>query len=232
MDIIPVIDLKGGVVVHARKGERAHYRPMISPLAATCDPLDVVRGLLSVYPFRTLYVADLDAIARAGDNRAALRRLRAALPSLRLWVDNGMADRSAAAAWLGAGLSDIVIGSEAQTDCGLVRGLAHDPRVMLSLDFRGDTFQGPPDLLAEPSSWPRNVIAMTLARVGSGEGPDLARLCAIRDAAPAHRIHAAGGIRDAHDLEVLAAAGIAGALVASCLHDGRLRGPDIEKLQS
>ena len=74
MEIIPVVDLMGGVVVRARMGQRDLYQPITTPLAATSDPVDVVRGLLAVYPFTTLYVADLDAIEHNGDNNAALAR--------------------------------------------------------------------------------------------------------------------------------------------------------------
>ena len=70
MDVIPVIDLKGGVVVHARRGDRARYRPIESPLSPTATPLDVVTGLMALHPFRRLYIADLDAIGGTGDNRA------------------------------------------------------------------------------------------------------------------------------------------------------------------
>jgi hypothetical protein len=62
MEIIPVIDLKGGLVVRARMGQRDQYRPIETPLSPTSHPADVVQGLMSVFPFRTLYVADLDAI--------------------------------------------------------------------------------------------------------------------------------------------------------------------------
>ena len=47
-EIIPVIDLMGGVVVHARSGERDSYRPLTSPLAASAEPAEVVRGLLTL----------------------------------------------------------------------------------------------------------------------------------------------------------------------------------------
>ena len=69
-----------------------------------------------------------------------------------------------------------------------------------------------------------------LARVGSGAGPDLERLSVISALAPEKEIFAAGGVRDAADLAVLKRAGIAGALVATCLHDGLLRGPEIARL--
>ncbi|HEY2138225.1 MAG TPA: HisA/HisF-related TIM barrel protein [Xanthobacteraceae bacterium] len=232
MEIIPVLDLKGGTVVRARMGERDLYRPIETPLAPTSDPLDVARGLMAVYRFATLYVADLDAIERTGDNGAALRRLKAAFPDVTVWVDNGIADAAAASRWLAAGLGDLVLGTETQQDIGLVRHLADDARVILSIDYRGDALQGPPDLLSQAAAWPERVIVMTLARVGSGAGPDLERLRAIRKIAGARRIYAAGGVRHADDLVALARAGIAGALVATSLHDGRLRRADIARLSA
>ena len=42
--------------------------------------------------------------------------------------------------------------------------------------------------------------------------------------------YAAGGVRDAHDLMMLAQAGINGALVASCLHDGGVTKQDLAAL--
>ena len=72
---------------------------------------------------------------------------------------------------------------------------------------------------------------MTLARVGSGAGPDFSRLAAIRAVAGRIKLYAAGGIRGAADLADLARAGIARALVASCLHDGALTGQQISALR-
>src|SRR5262249_62318470 len=113
MDVIPVLDLMGGSVVRARLGNRARYRPIVTPLAATSDPLDVARGLLRIEAFERFYVADLDAIARTGDHRAVLGRLRSEL-YLNLWVDAGIADPAAARDWLASGTGDLVLGSEAQ----------------------------------------------------------------------------------------------------------------------
>jgi phosphoribosylformimino-5-aminoimidazole carboxamide ribotide isomerase len=230
MEIIPVIDLKNGVVVRARMGRRDQYRPIETPLSPTSDPVPVARGLMSLHPFTTLYVADLDAIEGTGDNRAALTRLKEDNPHLTMWVDSGIAGLADAERWLADGLGHLVLGSETQANGALVRRFAGDPRVALSLDFRGDGFQGPPAVLAESDGWPRHVIVMTLARVGSGAGPDLRRLAAVHAAASGRLVYAAGGVRDVADLAALKQAGIAGALVASCLHDGRLTAQDIASL--
>jgi phosphoribosylformimino-5-aminoimidazole carboxamide ribotide isomerase len=225
--VIPVIDLKGGEVVRARMGDRASYRPIESPLSPTSDPVDVARGLLAVYPFPTLYVADLDAIQGNGDNFPALRRIRLEVPALRMWIDNGAADPAALEALIGADLGEAVIGSESQRDGALIARHKDSMRVVLSLDFRGRAFQGPEEILAEPGRWPRRVIVMTLARVGSGAGPDLKRFAAIRSIAEEREIYAAGGVRDGADLSALKAAGAAGALIATALHDGRVGRADL-----
>jgi phosphoribosylformimino-5-aminoimidazole carboxamide ribotide isomerase len=231
VEVIPVIDLKGGLVVRARMGERAAYRPIETALSPTSEACDVVRGLLSVYPFARLYIADLDAIERVGSNDAIVATLRENFPRLEFWVDRGIADRRAAEDWLAAGLAHLVLGSESLSETDVVRHFADDPRVILSLDFRGATFQGPAHLLAHPEDWTKRVIVMTLARVGSGAGPDLERLGAIQTAAPMHIIYAAGGLRDLSDLRALQNAGISGVLVATSLHDGRLSGGDIREAE-
>src|SRR5262249_14752775 len=138
----------GGEVVHARQGERASYQPLESPLSPNSDPVAVVRGLLAVYPFATLYVADLDAIQGQGDNVQALRRIRKECPALQMWVDNGAADCAAIEALIGADLGTPVIGSESQRDSALIAQRRDSSEVVLSLDFRGDAFQGPAEILA------------------------------------------------------------------------------------
>jgi phosphoribosylformimino-5-aminoimidazole carboxamide ribotide isomerase len=230
MELIPVLDLQGGVVVRARLGRRQDYRPIETPLSPTSEPVDVMRGLLTIHPFAAAYVADLDAIAGHGDHNAALAALRRDC-AISLWVDNGTVDSGAARRFLATGMGRLVIGSESQRDLGLVREFADDARVALSLDFRDDRFLGPAELLADPAQWPPRVIVMSLAHIGGGAGPDLDRLKAIRTAAgPGRLVYAAGGVRDADDLMLLAQAGINGALAASCLHDGRVTTQDLAAL--
>jgi len=230
MQIIPVLDLKDRMVVRARMGQRDLYRPIETPLSATSDPVDVARGLLSLHPFEALYVADLDAIERKGSNEPAIERLRDAFPRLMLWIDNGIADLGHARKWLAAGSGRLVVGSETQHDMELVRRLAGHERVVLSLDFRGAAFAGPPQLLADPTCWPGHLIVMTLARVGSRMGPDFDRLAQIATAAAGRSVYAAGGVRHVSDLVALQRLGLAGALIATSLHDGSLTPRDIADL--
>ena len=199
------------------------YRPLASSrVAASAEPADVIRGLLALHPFRTLYIADLDAIRKRGDHKAAIFALRQEFPELRFWVDAGFAGECSCRRFLAADLGDLVLGSESQGDLRLVELLAGEPRLILSLDFQGERQLGAASIFDSPELWPERVIAMTLARVGAGAGPDLERLRALRAMAPGKRLYAAGGVRGPGDLHELRALGCAGVLVASALHDGRL----------
>ena len=54
MQIIPVLDLMHGCVVHAVKGQRDRYKPVQSILTASSAPLDVARCLQAETKCRAL----------------------------------------------------------------------------------------------------------------------------------------------------------------------------------
>lgn len=247
MQVIPVIDVRGGVAVAAHRGDRARYRPLETPLAASAAPVAVAQGLRTLFPFETLYMADLDGIEGRCADRATQQRLAETWPG-ELWIDDGIAGTpspGADAPGEGAGndpqiksqrldpmMKSHVLGSESLTSLADYESArkAAGARAPLSLDFRGDTFIGPPKLLDDAALWPDRIIVMTLARVGSGEGPDLARLAEIIARADEREVYAAGGVRNADDLRALRDIGASGALVATALHNGRITRADLEAL--
>ena len=227
MDVIPVIDVRHGVAVHARQGRRSDYLPLKTPLAQGSDSVAVARGFLSLFPFRTLYVADLDGIEGRGRDAELAGRLAAAMPGVGLWIDDGAPS--------GEPRPDgvvPVVGSENLVGADDLKPLRDAPpgRFVLSLDFREDRFAGPQALLDDAGYWPQRVIVMTLSRVGAGAGPDLQRVAGIVARAGARSIYAAGGVRDCRDLEALRAAGAAGALVATALHAGTITAGDLVEI--
>ncbi len=227
MDVIPVIDVRQGLAVHARRGQRSDYRPLVTPLAPGSDPVAVARGYLSLFPFRTLYVADLDGIEGRGRNGELAQRLGAAMPGVTLWIDDGAgpSDRPASAG------SMPVVGSESLSDADLSRLRDTPPdRFVLSLDFHDDSFVGPQALLEDAGAWPRRVIVMTLSRVGAADGPDLKRVSEIVARAGPRAVYAAGGVRDGGDLKALRATGAAGALIATALHAGTITAGDLAEI--
>lgn len=232
LDVIPVLDVARGTAVRAVRGEREAYEPIVTPLADGADPVAVAKGLHDIYPFRRLYVADLDGISGKGRNVHLVPSLSQALPHTEIWIDAGTASRGAARALLAAPVTTLVIGSESLETVKTMKDvMAEAPlRTVLSLDFLGDEFMGPDALLDDAGLWPPRVVVMTLARVGSGEGPDLERITDCVARAGARKVYAAGGIRDAADLKAVRAAGAAGALVATALHSGKISAGELRKL--
>ncbi len=232
MDVIPVIDVRHGVAVAAVRGARADYRPLATPLAQGSDPVAVARGYGALFTFPVLYVADLDGIEGRGRDTGLAAKLAAALPETRLWIDDGARPADAASRVAAGDTATPVIGTESLRGAEDVAALRALPRAayVLSLDFRDDSFIGPPLVLDEPGHWPDNVVVMTLARVGAGEGPATAAIAAIVSRAGHRRVYAAGGVRHRADVMALHAAGAAGVLVATALHRQTLKAGDLEEI--
>jgi HisA/HisF family protein len=221
--VIPVIDLKGGLIVHARAGARAAYRPIETELGAAGDPVTIARALLAITASPALYIADLDAIAGVGNHFELCRDLAQALPDTALWIDAGFANVTDCAFWLPLGAT-LVIGSESLPAIGnwLELHESFGESLVLSLDFAAGGLRGPTALLSEPKSWPDRIVAMALDRVGTGDGLDVERLETTIRGAGDRAVYAAGGLRAIGDLEAIAAAGASGALVATALHTGAI----------
>ena len=86
MRLIPVMDLKDGLVVHAVRGERQRYQPVKSVLCPTAQPLDVALAFRDQLGLSELYIADLDAIQGSGDHRSLIAALVSRSASRRLMV--------------------------------------------------------------------------------------------------------------------------------------------------
>jgi HisA/HisF family protein len=226
--IVPVIDLKGGIVVHARRGRRDEYAPLRSPLVDGCDPVAVARALCAICRTSTLYVADLDALGGAAVDEATLAAVAAESEP---WVDAGATTSERAAALQRAGVARNVIGTESLEPGAPVMPSAMPP-VVLSVDLRdGRLISRDPELAnrqpaaAAPLAQALQVgelLVIDLARVGSGSGPPLDAVAQLAQALPGVAIYAGGGVRDDADLRALESAGAAGALVATALHEGRI----------
>jgi len=224
MRIVPVIDIKGGIVVHARRGQRDSYAPLRSPLVDGCEPVAVARALCALCRTSTLYVADLDALAGEPVNEAVLAALAAVAEP---WVDAGATTPEAVATLHRADVARNVVGTES-----LGAGAEVTPPVVLSVDLRdGRLISRDPELAGrEPVAvvplarelGVDELLVIDLARVGSGAGPPLDAVAELAAVLPGVAIYAGGGVRDDRDLRALESAGAAGALVATALHEGRI----------
>jgi phosphoribosylformimino-5-aminoimidazole carboxamide ribotide isomerase len=238
MRILPVIDLKDGLVVRGIAGQRAAYRPVVSRLTDSADPLRVAEAYRQHFDLNELYLADLDAIAGAAPATAVHALLRSA--GFRLWVDAGVRDCGDAVR-LNGSVDGLVAGLETLAGPAalgeICQALGGD-RVVFSLDLKAgqplgdlrDWRGGDPLTLAGEAieRGVSTVLVLDLARVGMTGGVGTEALCAeLHRRFPATALWAGGGIRTPADLPPLAAAGVSAVLVASALHDGRFQRSDL-----
>ena len=219
MNIIPVIDIKDGLVVTAKQGQREIYKPINSKLCTSSSIEAVVNGFLSIYPFKIIYIADLNAITNTGNNDCVINTVIENNKQIEFWVDNGKKIQNLSES------TDInykpVIGSEYQNIAGPLTSNGCLKETILSLDFFPDKgYTGPEELLKDASLWPQNIIIMTLDRVGKNAGPDIERLNHFCQKYPEKDFIAAGGVRNELDLFSLRKIGIRHVLIASALHSG------------
>jgi phosphoribosylformimino-5-aminoimidazole carboxamide ribotide isomerase len=244
MRVIPVIDLMQGQVVRGVGGRRHEYRPIVSQLVDSAEPPAIARALIDAFGATEIYVADLDAITT---HRPDVDRWpQIAGQGCSLLLDAGV--RSAAEAFArweclaGSAAKGqthrLVLGLESFASLAELPALAaavpHD-RLVFSLDLKAgvplvaDKCCRSLDPLAIArqvyTAGLRTMIVLDLADVGSGQGTSTLPLVRnLRIELPELEIIAGGGVRGPADLQTMRAAGCAGALVASALHDGRLNG--------
>ena len=225
MKIIPVIDLKDGVVVHARQGLRDQYQPINTKLCQSSDIYQVIEAFLKFYTFDTIYIADLNAITHEGDHADLINEVLAFFPHIQFWVDKGYQRlKNYPHNYLP------VLGSECYNDENVLELKAFNDRFILSLDYSMSGELGAKNLFSNPDLWPASIIIMTLSRVGSHQGPDLAKLNEFCKRYPDKLFIAAGGIRNIDDLYAIKRLGVKQALIASALHSGAITRVDIETI--
>ena len=228
MRLIPAIDLVGGRCVRLLQGD---FAAETRYSAAPAELFARYQGLGADW----LHVVDLDgARDGTGSNRAVIQDL-AARRGLKLQVGGGLRDRGAVAQMLAAGAERCVIGSAAVTEPESVRAWIEEfgpGRITLAFDVRLDE-SGVPCVAthgwraqSELSLWSAverfadlvtHVLCTDVRRDGALTGPNLDLYREARRRHPAIAWQASGGIRDARDLQALAAAGVAAAISGKAL---------------
>lgn len=237
MQIIPVIDLLDGAVVHAKKGERQYYQAIQSLLTHSSKPLDIVAALIEYYPFQKLYIADLNAIQKltaankASNNFSVIESIAKHYPNLELWIDAGISNPNDLSQWSQLD-SNLILGSENFTNLEQYLSIRKhlDNNCILSLDFMPAGYQGPVELLNDSDHWPKDVIIMSLANVGSNQGINTALVEKLNQHTANFKLYSAGGVRGIDDLSLLKRLGIHGALIATALHLKQLTHQQIASL--
>lgn len=235
MKVWAAIDLRDGEAVQLVGGDPSE-EPVRLP-----DPAAVAERWLEA-GFRHLHVVDLDAALGDGGNDEAVAAIAAVIRARReagsgvalLQVGGGLRDNEAVARALELGANRAMVGTRAVEDRAWLEAAAErwPERLLVAADVRGreivtrgwteGTGRDAAGFVAGLDPLPlAGVLVTDVGREGRQEGIDDGL---FRDLAGAthHPLIAAGGVTSRGDLAVLAAAGIAGAVLGMALYTGRI----------
>ncbi len=231
MLLIPAIDLKDGRCVRLRQGR------MEDETIFSDDPVQMA-GRWASAGARRLHLVDLNgAFAGVPVNGAAIRAIAAAYPDLPIQVGGGIRDEATIAAYLEAGVSYCIIGTQAVKDPGFVARAcrAFPGHVIVGLDAREGqvaikgwaeiTVHRVEDLAQRfEGNGVTAIIYTDIGRDGMMTGPNVAATRALAEAIRIPVI-ASGGITNLDDIRALcavAASGIGAAITGRAIYEGTL----------
>ncbi|HBA33120.1 MAG TPA: 1-(5-phosphoribosyl)-5-((5-phosphoribosylamino)methylideneamino)imidazole-4-carboxamide isomerase [Gammaproteobacteria bacterium] len=231
MLVIPAIDLKAGQCVRLRQGR------MDDDTVFSDDPV-AVAGRWVAAGAKRLHLVDLDG-AFAGEPRNAqvVKAIRKAYPDLPLQVGGGIRNLETAEAYVNAGVSYIIIGTQAVKDPAFVSLLCKrfPGKVIVGLDAKDGkvAVEG----WAEVSEQEAVTLASTfeglgvsaivytdISRDGMMQGVNIPATVSLAEAISIPVI-ASGGVTNIDDIRNLcdvAESGISGAIVGRALYEGSL----------
>jgi phosphoribosylformimino-5-aminoimidazole carboxamide ribotide isomerase len=236
--LFPAIDLKNGEVVRLEQGD------MTRATLFHRDPAEQAR-LFAAQGFAYLHIVDLDgAFAGRPMNAAAVERILAEV-KIPVQLGGGIRGRATIEAWLGKGVTRVIVGTAAVRDPALVKDAAKSfpGRVAVGLDARAGK--------VAVEGWAKSselsaleiarrfedagvaaVVYTDIARDGMLKGLNLDATVALADALSIPVI-ASGGLASLDDVRALMtprAQKLEGAIVGRALYDGRFDAAEALKL--
>lgn len=231
MLLIPAIDLKNGQCVRLRQGR------MDDATLFSNDPLAMARRWVEVGA-RRLHLVDLNgAFAGVPVNGVAIHAIAKTYPNLPIQVGGGIRDMATIEAYLQAGVSYVIIGTQAVKSPEFVaNACASFPgHIIVGLDAKDGwvaidgwatvTKYLVIDLASHFEQDGVSAIIYTdIGRDGMLTGPNITATCALADAVKIPII-ASGGITNINDIHALVAAAhpnILGAITGRAIYEGTL----------
>lgn len=227
MEIIPAIDLQGGRCVRLLQGDFGQTT------IYSDNPVAVADGFADAGA-RRLHVVDLDASRDAAlTNQPEVEAIIAA-GGMTVQVAGGIRSDETAERWFAAGAGFVVLGTIVIEDFPAAAAMARrwPGKVLFALDVKDGQLashgwqkaSGPraEEIARQLRDLPlAGVIYTAVARDGTLKGPDVEGLRSL-----AHLlslpVYASGGVTTMTDLEQVASAGAAGAIIGRAIYEGRL----------
>jgi phosphoribosylformimino-5-aminoimidazole carboxamide ribotide isomerase len=216
VEVIPVIDIRNGIAVSGKSGDRENYRPLRSIYSNDSDPIKIAENL----PYNRLYIADLEGIVY---QRPDLKILKELSIIKSIMIDLGIRGSKDLNVFKDLN-SDIVLGTETIREPGIISKAIElfDNGVIVSVDIKNGEVLSPflsvkpleaYDMVIELGV--KKVLFLDIGAVGTKKS-DFSFLKVINKSG---EIFLGGGITK-KDLEAMEKLKVDGVLVGTALHKG------------
>lgn len=223
--IIFVLDLLKGKAVHAVRGERSKYLPVNdSKVCNSSDPLGIISSLRP----GEVYIADLDRLLHTGDNIELIKKISGLTRTIVNIGVERIEDIEKCIEIAGT----VILSTEASSLDLIEHASRRFPdKINVTVDIKegriltkDNKMKIRPEELIEKLNELRinDIIIIDLSKVGTGEGFDpgfLRNMVSLSE----HNILLGGGVKDMDDINSLKEIGVKGALVATGVHNGKIR---------
>jgi phosphoribosylformimino-5-aminoimidazole carboxamide ribotide isomerase len=222
--IIPVLDIKSGIAVSGKSGNRETYKPLKTVFHHSPSPLKIAEALKKVGASE-IYIADLDSISGKGSNLELTEKINRIIPVM---LDCGAYDMDSVCEAIMAADKVIVATETLQNIDDLYKIVCrvNPERIVISIDILNDKILSKHLELdfkilkehLEELHLPE-IILLDLSRVGTEKGINKALIDQFTSIGAS--IVYGGGIT-AQDLEELAERNVNRVLVGNALHNGKM----------
>jgi phosphoribosylformimino-5-aminoimidazole carboxamide ribotide isomerase len=237
--IVPVVDVKGGLAVHAVKGQRDTYAPVNCGWCKDGNIGSLVKGYSEIFGLHDLYVADLDAIMAGKLSKAAYKEVLARVDG-EVMIDAGVTSMVDFHKITSVGFESVILGTESIPTISLLAKIIEQNKqaTIVSLDVKNGAVLSPEKQLAGirireafriiEGLAPSAIIFLDMSGVGARTGINpVARELAMETSVP---LYLGGGMSSASDVRRARDAGFAGVLVATALQAGLISPEEVARL--
>ncbi|MHA1728370.1 MAG: HisA/HisF-related TIM barrel protein [Promethearchaeota archaeon] len=231
-EIIPVIDVMGGIAVHAIKGIRNRYESLKTSLTKSSSPIDLIKSYEKKFSFTEVYVADLDSIISEKPNTTLLKDL-IDITSLKIMLDAGIRNLYDIIYFKNIGIQKIILATETIDSLDVIDDAIKElgvDRIVISIDMKNKKILARNLEINKLSissfiekilqKGIQKIILLDLVKIGSKCGCYEDSYGEIRKKFPNIEIIIGGGVKGIEDIKLLRDKEMNGVLIATALHEG------------
>ena len=220
MNVILAVDIVNGKAVKAFAGMRINYKPLHIGAKDFSNPIKLIQSFQKKINLKKIYIADLNAIRKIGNNDVIIEKILRTFPELYFWIDAGFDYPNSVYNYHKKKIKkkldnyELVLGTETIKNFNF-KCFGFIKKFKISLDFNG-----------RESFWikklgrqkhPMDIILMFVRKVG-GRGINMGFIRNLKKKLSFHRLSLAGGVKTDKEIQQLLKLGFSNVISSTLLH--------------